>query len=297
MPDLRYRSHRSRFKVKSYSRFTAVLLVLLLICTAVVVAVAKGEQEEKETIEPAAVVVTPEATPLYYPTDTPYPFEVPAGKEVQEVLIVIDAGHGGRDPGTVSPYEKDIFEKDITLDIAKRTVGYLQGSGIKVIMTREGEDHLNDVIKEDLIARAEVANKNNATLFVSIHVNAYDLKVKGGAQVHGMEVYYMDKATPYEDFKTEQLAQTVGQFIHDRSGEKFNGIKINDYSVLRNTKMPAILIETGYITNKEDHKNLLSDDFREKTASGIAEGIKQVLDQIKAFEYNGEHYVFKEVGE
>jgi len=129
---------------------------------------------------------------------------------------------------------------------------------------------------------------------VSIHVNAYDLKFKGAAAVNGMEVYYLDKPDMYENFTPKQLATLIGDSICAASGIKMNFIRSNDYSVLRNTTMPAVLIETAYITNKEDYKRLTTDEFRTATAEGIAEGIMAGLQEVGAFDHNGELYVFKE---
>ena len=293
MPDLKYPRSRSKVRFRNYTRLLAAFLVFLLAVTAFVVALGKIN-DVKET----AVVVTPVVipqTPL--PDPTPPPIEIPIGKTMDMVTIVIDAGHGGEDPGTISPYEKMFYEKDITIDIAKRVEAYLKESDINVILTRESDDRLKPTQKEDLIERATIANDNNASLFVSIHVNAYDLKYKGAANVNGMEVYYLNKKATYDDFDEEDFATIMGNQIQEFSGISFTGTRSDPLSVLRNTKMPAVLIETAYITNKEDHARLKLDDFREKTAKGIAEGIKLSLDAVHAFEYDGDLYVFKEVGE
>lgn len=284
---------KSRYRVASLTRFVAVILVFLLAVTAVFIVVAKNN--ESPPSEKGSLAVTPMPTPE--PSPTPPPVEIPDGKAMAPVLVVIDAGHGGRDPGTVSPYEDSLIEKDITLDIAKKVKKLLTDKGIKVILTREADDHLSDVIKEDLIARAEVGNRNDASLFVSIHVNAYDLKYKGAADVSGMEVYYLNKKTTYTDFNEERFAQIIGDEIAKTADIKFNGIKSRGFSVLQNTKMPAILIETAYITNKADNARLISESFKEKTAQGIADGLEQTIQEIDAFQYDGEMYVFKEVGE
>lgn len=283
---------RRQFRIVNKPRFIATTLMFLLALTAVIVALAntKGEPSDQ-----SSVAVTPDVLPTPTPTPTPEPIKVPEGKKVEPVIVVLDAGHGGRDPGTISPYLEGFYEKEVTLYIAKKVEEYLADKGINVIQTRYGEDHLNDNIKEDLLARAEVANANNASLFVSIHVNAYE--GKGASSVNGMEVYYLNKDSVYTGFTEEQFAQIVGDEIKNATGIKFNGTISRALSVLRNTQMPAILVETAYITNKEDHQRLLSNDFRDKTALGIANGIELTLQEIGAFEHEGELYVFKEVGE
>lgn len=275
------------------TRLLAALLVFLLVVTAVVVVIRKMRfQGEAE----ASVVVTPVATPFVLPTPTPVPVpptpQAPEGKTVEKVLVVIDPGHGGEDPGTECPFEDDFYEKEINLDIAKRVKGYLDEYGIDAMLTRESDSRLvPNNQKEDLYARARLANENNASLFISIHVNASDWK-----SVSGMEIYYCKKPDIFENFSSKRFAELMGARIRDSSGIEYRGIVHNDFSVLRNTEMPAILVETAFITNKDDYGRLKSDDFRDKTASGIAQGIRMALDEIEAFEYEGDLYVYKQAG-
>jgi N-acetylmuramoyl-L-alanine amidase len=284
---------RPRYRL-NLTRFISVLLVFLLALTAVYIILRNQNHAEEDPLENSSVTITPTALP----EPTPPPVEIPEGKIMEPVLIVIDAGHGGRDPGTESPYREGLYEKDIVLSMAKRVERLLKERNINVKLTREGEDHFSDNNRKDLLTRATIANENNASLFVSIHVNAYDLKYKGAASVNGMEVYYQkNKKSIYENFDDQRFAQIMGEKVSEANAIKFNGVKSADFSVLRNTEMPAVLIETGYITNKGDHDRLASEDFHEKTAIGIANGLEIVLDEINAFEYDGGLYVFKEVGE
>lgn len=301
IPPVRHRRPAPRYRLVNTTRFIAVLLVFFLAITAIIIAGATANNNNnnindnvEEPSDESSVVVTPVATPTPEPTPA---IEIPEGKTMEPVLVVVDAGHGGRDPGTISPYDDTFFEKDVVLDIAKRVEKYLKDKGINAMLTRDGDYHFNDSIDKDLLERADIANRNNASLFVSIHVNAYDLKFKGAAAVNGMEVYYLNKDTVYTDFTDERYAEIVANKIIEFTGIKFNGIKSRGLSVLRNTHMPAILVETAYITNKEDHARLKSNDFRDKTAKGIVDGIELVLDEIGAFEHQGELYVFKEAGE
>ena len=285
-----------RFRVRPKNRATllATLLVFLLIATAVATALSRnGNNGDSET---AAVVVTPFVPPpTPEPAPTPPPIDIPEGKTMEKVVIVIDPGHGESDPGTISP-DKDLYEKDITLDIGLKVRDLLTDAGINTIMTRDRDKRLDDSSqKHDLLLRAQVANDNNATLFVSIHVNAYDLKVKGARQVNGMEViYHHEKQPMYDGFDSKKFAEIMAKAIQEHNGIYFRGTINNDLSVLRNTKMPAVLVETAYITNQEDYERLKSDEFRTNTAIGIAEGIKQALEAIQAFEYEGDLYVFKQ---
>jgi N-acetylmuramoyl-L-alanine amidase len=269
-------------------------MLFLLVLTAIFVIAAKSEDEPSQK---GAVVVTPIVYPTPDPDPTPPPIDIPEGKVMEPVLVVIDAGHGGEDGGTISPYKEGFYEKDITLSMAEKVAEYLKEKGIDVILTRDGDYRFSASNREDLLTRANIANENKASLFVSIHVNAYDLKYAGAAAVNGMEVYYMEKDGVYTEFTDERFAQLLNDEIVKANGIKSNGVKQNNYSVLRNTQMPAVLIETAYITNKEDHARLASEEFRSNTARGIVQGIELALKEIDAFEYNGDMYVFKEAKE
>lgn len=291
----RFDKFRQKYRIVNMTRFAAVVLVFIFAVTAVLVVIAKNDDPSSNqgnaTVTPIAPSVTPEPEP------EPPKIEIPEGKILSPLTVVIDAGHGGRDPGTVSTLGNKLYEKDVTLYIAKKVEELLTDKGIKVVLTREGEDHLNDVIEKDLLGRAEIANNNDASLFVSIHVNAYDPKLKGAASVNGMEVYYFNKETTYTDFSEKQFAQIVADEIVKANGINFRGIISNPFSVLRNTQMPAILVETAYITNKNDNALLSSNDFRDKTAEGITDGIVKTFQEIGVFEHEAEMYVFKEAGE
>ena len=108
MAYLKFPKPEPRFKLKNHTRFIASLLVFLLMVTAVVVAL--GKRGETGDSEAASVVVTPFVPPPT-PELTPPPIEIPAGKTMEKVKVVIDAGHGGDDPGTTSPYEDEFYEK------------------------------------------------------------------------------------------------------------------------------------------------------------------------------------------
>lgn len=292
---MKFSNQKPRYRIKNLSRFIAVILVILLAATAVFI--IQGKNREGDESRNTAIVVTPTAMPTPSPIPTPLPFEIPEGKTMEPVLIVLDPGHGGGDGGTLSPYKKGFYEKDITLYMAKKTEEYLKEKNIKAVLTRDGDFYLSPSNKEDLLGRANIANDNKATFFVSIHVNAYDLKYKGAAKVNGMDVYYgLKDKTTYDGFTEERLAEIIGGEISKASGIKLNALKTNDFSVLRNTKMPAVLIETAYITNKEDHARLESAEFRDNTAKGIANAIELALNELEAFEHEGTLYVFQESG-
>ncbi len=291
-PELKFRKSKSRYRVKNWYRAIAVLLVLLLLIAGATIIIFKLNNPSNGS-PPSPQVPTAPITPE--PTPTPYP--VPAGKTMQPFLVVIDPGHGGRDGGTSSTQIKGLYEKDIVLDIAKRVEDILQQRGINVVLTREEDVHLKDNSDDDLVARWSFANEQNASLYVSVHVNAYE--GQGAAGVNGMEIYYYEnKSETYEGFTQTRFAEIMKDAVVSANNMHFRFLEGGrPLAVVRNTKMPAVLIETAYITNKDDHKRLESEEFRDKTAIGIADGIELAMDEIGVFDHEGEMYVFKEIGE
>lgn len=291
-PQQKFRKSKYRYRVKNPYRAFAAILVLLLVIAGVIFIILKANNPSNGTAPTDQLTEDP-ATPE--PTPTPYP--VPEGKAMEPFLVVIDPGHGGRDGGTTSKDNEGLYEKDIVLDISKRVKNILLQRGINVLLTREDDIHLKENSDEDLIARWSFANQHNASLFVSVHVNAYD--GKGAAGVNGMEIYYYeDKLEVYDGFTQLRFAEIMKDAVVNASNVNFRFFEGGrQLAVVRNTKMPAVLIETAYITSKEDHERLESDEFREKTAQGIADGIENAMAEIGVFEHEDEMYVFKNIGE
>lgn len=208
------------------------------------------------------------------------------------VIVVVDPGHGGQDPGALSPYLDGLSEKDITLDIGLKLRDKLEKAGIKVIMTREDDRELDSYWKEDVWARPRIANEANATLFVSIHVNSFDINVRNGDTYNGTEIYHY--ASSNGEFTGKDFAEIVGEEIKKGTDTKFNGVIKADYAVLRLSQMPAILIETAYITNREDHKRLNSDEFREDMAQAILKGTVRALETMGAYKQDGVYRIVKD---
>lgn len=177
-------------------------------------------------------------------------------------LIVIDPGHGGSDPGSV---HGDLVEKTLTLDIADRLRGILVARGWQVMMTRTTDRDVyapNDSAIEELQARDDVANENGARIFVSIHVNAF---INAGP--HGTTTYY---SKPMD----VPLARDVERAMADENlGTADDGIVKSKLYVTLHAAMPAILIETAFMTNPSDAAKLADPAWREKIARAIADGI------------------------
>jgi N-acetylmuramoyl-L-alanine amidase len=179
-------------------------------------------------------------------------FRIPNGR----IVVVIDPGHGGADVGAVGV--GDIHEADIVLPIAQQVGALLQQQGIQVVMTR------NDDREIDLEPRVQMAERANATLFVSIHANSMGMD---RPDVNGTETYYYSSGAG--------LAQVIQTSITSTVGTNDRGIKQARFYVLRRTTMPAVLVEIGYVTGNEDGPRLADSNFRSQLARAIAQGILQ----------------------
>ncbi len=192
-------------------------------------------------------------------------------KKPEEVLIVIDPGHGGEDWGT---YYGDIYEKKVNLDVSLRLGKLLQNAGIKVIYTREKDDFV------DLRKRSDIANELKAALFISIHHN----QMPDNPGYKGTETLYCTSSNTSPDVMNgKKFAQIIQDELVESLKTVDNGIIYRpNLSVLRHTKMPAVIAEIGYISNKTDRANIGLPAFRQKAADALFKAITRVLGEMKA---------------
>lgn len=188
-------------------------------------------------------------------TSRPLPnYSVPRGK----VVVVIDPGHGGKDSG--APGLGGLLEKDVVLPIGRRIAAILEQHGIQTVLTRDADFFV------ELKGRVDMAERVNATVFVSVHANSVDNR----PDVNGLEVYYYDSGYA--------LAETVRQSILGSIGTiKDRGTRKARFYVLRKSSMPSILVETGYMSGREDNPRLGSPEYQNRMAEAIARGILQYL--------------------
>jgi len=189
-------------------------------------------------------------------------------------LIVVDAGHGGKDPGAMSPPSQDkprLVEKELTLDIAFRLKRLLEQAGYKVLMTRTDDTYV------PLPTRVTIANSVQAHAFVSVHLNSYPYP--GGQW--GTEVYYW---TP----QSYPLAESVYRHLLALLGRKGNGIRQRKLYVTRNTIMPSVLVESCYLNHPEEEELLRSEEFRERIALAICRGLMEFFGDLKELKPKGE---------
>ncbi|MFD1178806.1 N-acetylmuramoyl-L-alanine amidase [Paenibacillus puldeungensis] len=173
--------------------------------------------------------------------------------------VVIDAGHGGSQPGTLSATKKQ--EKDFTLAVALKVEKLLaQQNDIHYIMTRTTD------VKMSLEDRVKVANDNNATLFVSIHGNS----INPGSNPSGSETYYTREASI-------PLAKVMHKHLVEATGFADRKVRYSSLHVTRETTMPAVLLEVGYLSNSNDEAAMYTEDFQQRVAEGIVAGIREYL--------------------
>jgi N-acetylmuramoyl-L-alanine amidase CwlD len=176
-------------------------------------------------------------------------------------LIVIDPGHGGSDTGAM---HNGLVEKYVTLDISQRLRAILVSRGWIVKMTRERDVDVvapNDDAKTELQGRCDVANNAGARLFVSVHINSFT-----APYLNGTTSYYYKP-------NDQSFAAAVQHRLMGLLGTKDDGVKRENFYVVRHTTMPAILVETAFLSNPDDAAKLRSPAFLQNVAQGIADGI------------------------
>jgi len=239
--------------------------------------------------------------------------ERPSSKQVARVLaikkVVIDAGHGGHDPGAIG--KTGLQEKLVNLDVARRLTEILASEGIEVVMTRSTDKFI------PLTKRSDIANNSLADIFVSIHSNANHSK-----KLNGFEVYYVSPSV--DDYKRAlgavrsaplnlegsslasssttlkmilwdmiytsnraqavELSQDICSSIDYKLDTAVRGVKQARYEVLKGTRMPAVLIEIGFLSNAAEEELLKNSGYRQKMAEAIAEGVFNYARQSRIME-------------
>ena len=209
--------------------------------------------------------------------------------------IILDAGHGGRDIGASN---KGVREKDLTLSMTLKLKSILKKMGYRVLLTRSKDSFMN------LKQRTEYANRHKGSLFVSIHANAAPIKRNPKVRYQGIEVFYLSiknskrvknkravyrgkkvysrraykqMTSSWKFSKSRKLARSVKKNILKNVKKSYRiydkGIKRRDFWVLLATKMPSVLVETGYLTHKNEVKKLTNEHYQTLLAEGIAKGI------------------------
>lgn len=185
------------------------------------------------------------------------------GEENEDLYkVVIDPGHGGEDPG--SKGASGLYEKDLTLSLSKKVVERLkENPKFKVYMTREDDTFISAKERH----RPKFANELQADIYISIHGNTFI-----NSSVSGTETYYYR-----ED--SHALADTIHKYLIDATNFSDRGVRKEEYFVLKDTIMPAALLEIGYLTNPQEEQMMFREDFQETVADAIYEGILEYFNR------------------
>lgn len=217
---------------------------------------AKGYKTERKFFPPKIPTASkPPSSPNFVA-----PYVKPTNKKS---LIVLDPGHGGKDVGTYSEGPSVYHEKFLNLSTANMVKNYLVQMGYEVAMTRSNDTFIA------LGERAEFANKKKPALFVSIHYNSAPSKEAEGVEIF----YYRAKNDKNRSDESKSLATAILQKILKNTEAKSRGVKHGDLAVIRQTDMPAVLVEGGFLTNKEEREKLGDASYLKRLALGIAQGI------------------------
>ena len=192
------------------------------------------------------------------------------------MVVVVDAGHGGDDGGTVV---FGLKEKDLALDLARRLARALEVRGLKAVLTRSDDSSV------PLDQRVSVAREHPGAVFVSLHLNRF-----GSHSVQGLETYVCSPPDPveirlepgdaprsYRDHRSHLLAERIAEAAAEASGLQARGVREAGFKVLKDVPAPAVLVECGYLSNPEDARLLAKSEVRAKLAEAIAGQIDRFL--------------------
>jgi N-acetylmuramoyl-L-alanine amidase len=200
-------------------------------------------------------------------------------------VVVLDPGHGGQDSGAMCG---GMLEKDLTLDVAQRVERRLHDQGVATLMTRTGDSYIS------LAERAAVTNHLRDCIFVSIHFNEGNKAVSSGVETYYAEHQVTNSPTiaswlPFlqrvsvetPNMESQSLAGFIQQALVTRTHAVNRGTKTQQFFVLANVRHPAVLVEAGFISNKDDAVRLGTVDYREEIAAAINDGIMQYREILK----------------
>jgi len=189
-----------------------------------------------------------------------FPFLAAGPVGLPPITVVVDAGHGGEDPGAVVA---GVEEKDIVLDIALRVFELSQGGPVEVVLTRATDRYV------DLKERVRFAERVGAALYLSVHANFLS-----EPSVRGIEVWVDNTRSPGD--RSWELAEAVLRAVVAETGARNRGVH-SQKLYMRHTKLPAALVEVGYLSNYAERRLLLDPSYRERVARGILQGIYDFL--------------------
>ena len=210
--------------------------------------------------------------PELYETETSYYITLQHPKEVYDKIVVLDAGHGGNDEGTLTADGK-YLEKEYTLRVVQKLRQLLDEAGIKVYCTRLDD---RNITKRK---RVWLANQTKADMLVSIHCNASEY----AASAYGMEGLYSGRKKASSQYlDSRKLSNIILNAVTEHTGRRNRGLrKRNDLYLMNHSKVPVTILEIGYMTNPSDLKYLIRDKNQKEIAQGVFQGIEEALEYIR----------------
>ena len=189
-----------------------------------------------------------------------------SGNISEKKTVVIDSGHGGKDPGKVGI--NGAQEKELNLQIAEKLKKYLEEHQITVVMTRIKDERLADSQVEDLKARVELIDKESPALAVCIHQNSYHEE-----EIHGAQVFYYSHSSD-----GEKAAVIMQKALLAVDSDNTRQAKANDtYYMLKRTEVPTVIVECGFLSNNEEAEKLVTKEYQQQLAEAITQGIRTCL--------------------
>jgi N-acetylmuramoyl-L-alanine amidase len=195
-----------------------------------------------------------------------------ANNVAKNKIVILDAGHGGEDPGAVS--DNGTREKEINFYIASKVKELLEAENFTIIMTREddslkyedGTKGITQKRKQDLLRRKRIMDESGADLVVSIHLNKFPESKYFGAQV------FFPPNSPESKTIAEGIQKSLREIV-DPDNKRVAMLKKAEIIILKNIKTPTVIVECGFLSNPEEERKLSSTEYQDKLALAIKEGI------------------------
>lgn len=257
-----YQGQNNNKKPLNTNIIISICFIIFIIVALLIVFAVSGQDVDPVSGVPTAIVQT---NPTAIPAATPNPFV--SGKKV-----IIDPGHGGSDVGTIGSGNY-ANEDALNLAIALKVGNYLSELGITPIYTRSNSNAVAETKDADMQERVNIINASSADLAVSIHMNSYP----ENPSISGPEVYYYGY---YGENAFSQESATIAAHIQSVLNDACNTDRISkpeDFMVLRDTTIPAVLIECGFLSNAAEEAQLNNEAYQDMLAQAIANGIYQSL--------------------
>ena len=199
-------------------------------------------------------------------------------------VVVLDPGHGGEDSGAMCG---GVMEKDLTLDVARRVDRLLDSEGVATLMTRLGDNYVS------LADRAAFGNRAKESIFISIHFNEDNKPVASGVETY-YAAHQINSGSTFASWlpffsrppsnspkpESQSLASFIQEALVVRTRSIDRGTQAKQFFVIANVTSPAVLIEGGFITNKDELSKLVSEDYRDQLAAAVADGILRYRDAV-----------------